>query len=71
MRSHASKRKPKVQHHYQHMIPYISSTQTQHWYGMSKIINAFTKSLPNTKRWAMGVDFDNNVAAALAREKKD
>ena len=71
MRSTARKPKPKVQHHYQHMIPYITNTQLQNWYGMARIINAFTKSMPNTKRWAMGVDFDNNVAAALAREKKD
>ena len=70
MRSHHNKPKPKVQHHYQHMIPYITQEKTP-WIGLIKCVNAFAKSLQNTKRWAMGVDFDNNVAAALAREKKD
>lgn len=70
MRSHHNKPKPKVQHHYQHMIPYVEQGKIP-WLGLAKLINAFGKSLPTTKRWAMGVDFDNNVKAALEREKKD
>ena len=70
MRSRHNKPKPRVQHHYQHMIPYVAIDRVL-WSGLTRCLNAFNKSLPATKRWAMGVDFDNNVAAALEREKKE
>ena len=70
MRGGPVKRKQRVQHHWQHMILETSSGEVP-WDGMNKLRGAFIKALPMTKRWAMSVDFQNNVSAALAREKKE
>ena len=37
--------------------------------GLKRFMRAFNASLPTTKRWAMSSDFQNNVNAALEREK--
>lgn len=70
MRGGTNKPKTRVQHHYQHfMRPNLADdAPARSFYRMR---NAFNRALPTTKRWAMAVDFQNNVNAALEREKNE
>jgi hypothetical protein len=38
---------------------------------LGRMHSSFSRALPATKRWAMAVDFENNVKAALEREKNE
>jgi hypothetical protein len=61
------KPKPKrVQRAVQHMLPDFNLLPYD---GYIRLRSAFTRSLATTKAWTLSTDFQNNVNAALEREK--